>query len=195
MCLLLAAFNFCAKEFVAVSERSIPAFRHQKGRSLGLSASIRRKQPVEPLLLLSYYLRILILFSSFRILDASGRLSSPFGWCCSPVRCSVVCLTPSSARHKISEPMMSFFNNLQILTKIAATLGMLILISMGVSYSSYASLSKLEQTAAMTDHTYKVINALNGITASMVDQETGIRGYLVSADEAFLAPQKAGCCL
>ncbi len=87
---------------------------------------------------------------------------------------------------------MSFFNNLQILTKIAATLGMLILISMGVSYSSYASLSKLEQTAAMTDHTYKVINALNGITAGMVDQETGMRGYLVSADEAFLAPQKAG---
>ncbi|TCQ08668.1 methyl-accepting chemotaxis protein [Rhizobium sp. PP-F2F-G36] len=87
---------------------------------------------------------------------------------------------------------MSFFNNLQILTKIAATLGMLILIGMGVSYSSYASLSKLEQTAAMTDHTYKVIDALNGITASMVDQETGMRGYLVSANEAFLAPQKAG---
>ena len=87
---------------------------------------------------------------------------------------------------------MSLFNNLRILTKIAATLTMLILIGMGVSFSSYASLSKLEQTAAMTDHTYKVMNALNGITASMVDQETGMRGYLVSADEAFLAPQKAG---
>ncbi|KQS75231.1 chemotaxis protein [Rhizobium sp. Leaf384] len=87
---------------------------------------------------------------------------------------------------------MSSFNNLRILTKIAATLFMLILIAMGVSYSSYGSLSKLEQTAAMTDHTYKVINALNGIAASMVDQETGIRGYLVSTNDAFLAPQKAG---
>ncbi|KQS59337.1 chemotaxis protein [Rhizobium sp. Leaf371] len=87
---------------------------------------------------------------------------------------------------------MSSFNNLRILTKIAATLSLLILIAIGVSYSSYASLTKLEQTAAMTDHTYKVINALNGITAGMVDQETGLRGYLVSANEAFLAPQKGG---
>ncbi|WP_234894841.1 CHASE3 domain-containing protein [Agrobacterium vitis] len=29
----------------------------------------------------------------------------------------------------------------------------------------------------MTDHTYKVIRALNGITTSMVNQETGLRGY------------------
>ncbi|WP_236775298.1 methyl-accepting chemotaxis protein [Agrobacterium tumefaciens] len=44
----------------------------------------------------------------------------------------------------------------------------------------------------MTDHTYKVIGALNAIITSMVDQETGMRGYVLSADEKFLAPQKAG---
>ncbi|NTC82476.1 methyl-accepting chemotaxis protein [Agrobacterium tumefaciens] len=87
---------------------------------------------------------------------------------------------------------MSLFNNLRILTKIALSLLLLIMISIGVSYTSYASLSKLEQTAAMTDHTYKVIGALNAIITSMVDQETGMRGYVLSADEKFLAPQKAG---
>ncbi|WP_236735639.1 CHASE3 domain-containing protein, partial [Agrobacterium tumefaciens] len=87
---------------------------------------------------------------------------------------------------------MSLFNNLRILTKIALSLLLLIMISIGVSYTSYSSLTKLEQTAAMTDHTYKVIGALNAIITSMVDQETGMRGYVLSADEKFLAPQKAG---
>ena len=87
---------------------------------------------------------------------------------------------------------MSSFNNLRILTKIALTFFLLIGISLGVSILSYQSVSKLEETAKMTDHTYKVIGTLNGIAMSMVNQETGLRGYILSADDKFLAPQKAG---
>ncbi|WP_143238726.1 methyl-accepting chemotaxis protein [Agrobacterium tumefaciens] len=81
---------------------------------------------------------------------------------------------------------------MRILTRIALTFLLLIGISVGVSILSYQSVSKLEETAKMTDHTYKVIGTLNGITMSMVNQETGLRGYLLSADNKFLAPQKAG---
>ncbi|MVA22023.1 hypothetical protein GOZ94_24110 [Agrobacterium vitis] len=72
---------------------------------------------------------------------------------------------------------MSSLNNFRILTKIALTFILLIAISLGVSILSFQSLSKIEETARMTDHTYKVIRALNGITTSMVNQETGLRGY------------------
>ncbi|MBW6424800.1 CHASE3 domain-containing protein [Rhizobium sp. XQZ8] len=44
----------------------------------------------------------------------------------------------------------------------------------------------------MTEHTYSVITSLNSVAASMVDQETGVRGFLLSGDEAFLEPQKKG---
>ena len=87
---------------------------------------------------------------------------------------------------------MSSFNNLRILTKIALTLLFLIGISLSVGVLSYQSLSKLGKTAEMTDHTNKVISGLNSITMSMVNQETGLRGYLLSGDDKFLAPQKTG---
>ncbi|MDO1581821.1 methyl-accepting chemotaxis protein [Rhizobium oryzicola] len=46
--------------------------------------------------------------------------------------------------------------------------------------------------ADWTDHTYQVLDKVNGMMAGMVDQETGMRGYLVAADPKFLEPQIAG---
>jgi methyl-accepting chemotaxis protein len=87
---------------------------------------------------------------------------------------------------------MRALNNIKITNKVALVLSTLICVSGATSVIGYQSLAKQEQTAVMTEHTYKVVGTLDSLMAAMVDQETGMRGYLVSADEAFLAPQKKG---
>jgi len=88
--------------------------------------------------------------------------------------------------------MLSFFNNIKILGKIALVFFLLLAVSTTVNLVSYNSLASQEKAATWTEHTYTVLGTVNSIVAAMVDQETGMRGYLVSGDNNFLAPQKAG---
>jgi methyl-accepting chemotaxis protein len=88
--------------------------------------------------------------------------------------------------------MSSLLSNLKVLKKIFVVLVALIVTSLSVSGTNWYAMSKLQQTAQWTEHTYQVLGQLNKITGGMVDQETGMRGYLVSADEAFLGPKHSG---
>ncbi|MQX36472.1 CHASE3 domain-containing protein [Roseospira navarrensis] len=54
------------------------------------------------------------------------------------------------------------------------------------------SLDALEEDQRWIVHTYSVIQAANALIASAVDMETGMRGYLLAGDEAFLDPFTAG---
>ena len=59
------------------------------------------------------------------------------------------------------------------------------------------NVNTIEQTAQWKAHTYEVISQVDAVVAGMVNQETGLRGYLVSstsglANEGFLAPLTAG---
>ena len=76
--------------------------------------------------------------------------------------------------------MLTFFNNLKILHKIALTLAILMAISLGVSAISLRSLSVQQEAAGWTDHTYQVLGTLNNIKDAMVNQETGMRGYVIA---------------
>ncbi len=87
---------------------------------------------------------------------------------------------------------MGVFTNIRIIKKIGLALLLLLVISFAVAGLNFTSISEQEATSAMTAHTYQVIGEANLALASMIDQETGIRGYLVSGDEKFLEPQKAG---
>ncbi|MCV3764691.1 methyl-accepting chemotaxis protein [Rhizobium sp. TRM95796] len=87
---------------------------------------------------------------------------------------------------------MSSFSNLKIVYKTASIFTALILLCLATAYVNFTSSAQQQATSAMTEHTHAVIARLNAIVSAMVDQETGMRGYLISADEAFLAPQKAG---
>ncbi|RYH21461.1 MAG: chemotaxis protein, partial [Alcaligenaceae bacterium] len=80
------------------------------------------------------------------------------------------------------------FSNLKIAQKIGAVFFVLTFISLTVSGLIWRNVSTLQDTAERTTHTYKVIEQFNRVVAAMVDGETGLRGYLVSANEAFLAP-------
>ncbi len=51
-----------------------------------------------------------------------------------------------------------------------------------------ANLEVMNQNEEWVTHTYEVIAEANAITAAAVDMETGMRGYLLAGQEAFLAP-------
>jgi len=57
---------------------------------------------------------------------------------------------------------------------------------------SYRSIQSLNESAGWVDHTYKVIGEANALAASAVNMETGMRGYLLAGEEAFLEPYTNG---
>ena len=82
--------------------------------------------------------------------------------------------------------------NAKILTKLTAIICCLVLVSMIIAYVSYDSSKVQAEGAAMTDHTHEVLSKLNNMMAAMVDQETGMRGYVIAGDPKFLDPQISG---
>ncbi|KQQ45025.1 chemotaxis protein [Methylobacterium sp. Leaf125] len=87
---------------------------------------------------------------------------------------------------------MPILSNVNITTKLAVAFVSLSAVTIGASLLGYTRLASIESNIGRTEHTYQVLQALDGITSAMVNQETGIRGYLVSGDPQFLAPYKAG---
>ncbi|WP_448033454.1 methyl-accepting chemotaxis protein [Bradyrhizobium liaoningense] len=87
---------------------------------------------------------------------------------------------------------MSWINNLRISIKVSAVFVAICLVVAGSTGAIYNSLSVMNSTAKMTVHTYEVLEQLSGLVSAMVNQETGVRGYLVSGDTGFLAPYEAG---
>src|SRR5882724_8873478 len=60
-----------------------------------------------------------------------------------------------------------------------------------VGWLSYRNTARFAEADAWQNHTYKVLNTLNGTVARLVDAETGQRGYLLTGDEAYLEPYRA----
>jgi len=54
------------------------------------------------------------------------------------------------------------------------------------------AINALNNTAKMVEHTYEVIDQSNGLVNSMVDQETGLRGFAVGGQVDYLEPYYAG---
>lgn len=67
-----------------------------------------------------------------------------------------------------------------------------LLMIIGISATVYVSLEKLLISNAWVNHTYEAIDMGNSIGASLVDMETGLRGFLVAGKDEFLEPYDAG---
>ena len=87
---------------------------------------------------------------------------------------------------------MSWFTNLRIGGKLLAAFAALIAVTGIISIANHSTLSSIQFSIGWTIHTYKVLQTADAVLASMIDQETGLRGYLVSADDVFLAPYRKG---
>ncbi|MFT4925902.1 MAG: methyl-accepting chemotaxis protein [Phenylobacterium sp.] len=55
----------------------------------------------------------------------------------------------------------------------------------------FNAINTLNSTADMVEHTYKVIGDANGLINSMVDQETGLRGFAVGGKKTIWNPLSA----
>ncbi len=87
---------------------------------------------------------------------------------------------------------MNLFKNLKLKSKIiiGSSAPLLLVIILGILTT--VSIRSLIQSNQWVDHTHKVIAEANSITASLVDCETGQRGFLVTGVEEFLEPYHSG---
>lgn len=60
------------------------------------------------------------------------------------------------------------------------------------AWFAFRSIDGLLQSEAWVQHTWQVINQVEGIMSSAKDAETGNRGFLITGDEAYLAPYDSG---
>ena len=74
--------------------------------------------------------------------------------------------------------------------KIAAGFAVSSALLIGIGLVAYRSLDSLVTTAASVTHTYQVKDKMAAVLSSLTDAETGQRGYIITGDEAFLAPYK-----
>ena len=82
--------------------------------------------------------------------------------------------------------------DLRISAKIALIMAVMLAITVGVSVISLRNVSQIEDAEAWTVHTHEVLSEIDRMTAAMINRETGVRGFLVSADPGFLEPDRTG---
>lgn len=88
--------------------------------------------------------------------------------------------------------VMSAMANMPVRAKIAASFAVILMIVMSMGLYIGAQVSAVRQATEWNSHTYAVLGGVDDILSGMVGQETGLRGYLVSANEAFLDPYRTG---
>ena len=92
----------------------------------------------------------------------------------------------------IPEGEKMIISDISIAKKIVACFLILIFINILGGFINYNKLTFIDKTTGWSEHTYDVLNVNDHLISSMVDRETGVRGYLVAGDRTFLAPYEAG---
>lgn len=82
--------------------------------------------------------------------------------------------------------------NLAIRTKIMLAFGLVLLTSIVTGGIILHSESTVEKNVGWTIHTFQVLQKVEGMMAAMVDQETGLRGFLITGKDGNLEPLRAG---
>ena len=83
-------------------------------------------------------------------------------------------------------------SNLTLSKKVALGFAVVLLLMGSVSVVSYTSIKNLINSANWVEHTHKVISTANKVGASMVDMETGKRGFLITGLFNYLEPYCKG---
>ena len=87
---------------------------------------------------------------------------------------------------------MRAVSNLPIVAKLALAFGLVVCAVSGSAFVSWRNLGTIEEANRWRDQTHLVLGKVDRLTAAMVDQETGLRGYLITADPGFLGPYRTG---
>jgi methyl-accepting chemotaxis protein len=87
---------------------------------------------------------------------------------------------------------MSLITRLKTSRKLAVVFGSLSLVSAVTLGVISMHVNKMDDATDNLDRTYRIIIAIDNATTAMVNQETGLRGYLLAGDEKFLEPYREG---
>ena len=87
---------------------------------------------------------------------------------------------------------VSAFTNLPIPRKFMAAFAAVVVVIFVSSTIVYDRLRVIEWAKDLRVHTTDVLETLQKAMDAMVDQETAVRGYLLSGDENFLEPYHRG---
>ncbi|RVU15363.1 methyl-accepting chemotaxis protein [Methylobacterium oryzihabitans] len=87
---------------------------------------------------------------------------------------------------------MSHVRNLKIAVKVGVVLVLISVTGLATSGLMLRNLSTIEDTSRWSSHTHEVLGQVNRIVTEMVNQETGLRGYLIAGSESFLEPYRQG---
>lgn len=88
--------------------------------------------------------------------------------------------------------MLERFEALSVRDKLFAGFAVPMALMLIVSTIVFFSLKSLMNSSYWVKHTYEAIDMGKSITTSLVNMETGLRGYLVSGKEEFLEPFYSG---
>jgi methyl-accepting chemotaxis protein len=84
------------------------------------------------------------------------------------------------------------FKNLKVATKLYAGFAIIIVILLTLTSSAYLNFAGLSQANRWNVHTYEVLAEVNGALTSLINIETGERGFALAGDDRFLEPYRNG---
>jgi methyl-accepting chemotaxis protein len=87
---------------------------------------------------------------------------------------------------------MNSFNRLSLRSKILVVVGVVLALMLAVSTGVYSGVATNEDDVFWVNHTYQVIEKIDSLLASLVNMETGYRGFLITGKEEFLEPLNSG---
>ncbi len=82
--------------------------------------------------------------------------------------------------------------NMKFKTQLISGYAVILIAMVVISAVVYSSVNSLITNSKWVEHTHKVIGEAEKIVASLVDQETGVRGFLVTGIEEYLEPYNGG---
>jgi signal transduction histidine kinase len=88
--------------------------------------------------------------------------------------------------------LIHIVQSLSIPRKLAACFALLILVMAVTSVGVYVRLAEIESADRRTEQSYELLKAVSEVLQSLVDQETGVRGYIISGETAFLGSYHSG---
>jgi methyl-accepting chemotaxis protein len=74
--------------------------------------------------------------------------------------------------------------------KIGASFGVVLLITVVIGAAAYNSTAQLLESETWLTHTHQVLTNLAQVMSSLVDAETGQRGYIITGNDRFLEPYR-----
>ncbi len=83
-------------------------------------------------------------------------------------------------------------SNLTVARRLTLAFGAIVFILLAVASATWFTSSRLAEADRWNTHTYKVLGTASGMLESMINMETGARGFIVSGQDTFLEPWNAG---